>query len=777
MNTPHMAASDERSLNAVLPTLAPHAAVLDSMKYDELKGLLGRYEDDLASVREQGRALRIAVIGQMKVGKSSFLNAALLGEDVLPRAATPMTAALTRIQYSERPRAKVVFYTPDDWRGIEACAAQCESRLAEEERKWAQGHKGSSAKSPFATTAQSHPPRATLLQGIEPSLRASHELVQKAHAQCLDLATCLGQTPEVLAGSNAELNRRLLDYVGADGQFTPIVKMIELYINNPRLEGLEIVDTPGFNDPVLSRGKATREFLARCDVVFLFSTVSQFLAAADLNLLREQLPEAGVSDTAVFVVGSRRDDALRQELGFTKDAARLVQQKGIALAQADAALLAFTLQLLDRKTAETGRQAIERQHQEASTRGDERAKVLLGRLRETTPRFVAAQLALWAQDVDALQENDRYHLDQLSAALGRPLDAEDLLAIANLEPLKEELLAQRSRQQELVEQKEANLHNDVRAAVGTRLEVLAQALTERAERIRTGDVAHLDKQRVEVEHRLRAGRGKVEDVFDTQITQVQHDFARLKMDFQTLAASSVHVETRTETHTRSYEVSTSSWYNPLSWGSSVTRHETVVTRYADVQDAVENVDKFVNHATRALSEQIMRCVDLDAIRRKVSQAALSLFDIGSADFDAELIMSEVNKSLRRLTVPDATLNRTDYSSRITSAFGQHRIKEDQIGALRESARQVIEDILLDLGQALENKLVGIVNGLNLAGQQLVAQLISDIQAGLDELRQQIEHREASLAAIAQASSAVERARIEMQAPSRTTYAQTDCAGA
>lgn len=61
---------------------------------------------------EENRKLRIGIVGQVKAGKSSFLNALLFeGKEILPHAATPMTAALTKIEYAENPYAVVHYYT------------------------------------------------------------------------------------------------------------------------------------------------------------------------------------------------------------------------------------------------------------------------------------------------------------------------------------------------------------------------------------------------------------------------------------------------------------------------------------------------------------------------------------------------------------------------------------------------------------------------------------------------------------------------------------------
>ena len=66
------------------------------------------------STAEGGR-LRVGIIGRVKAGKSSLLNALLFdGKDVLPKAATPMTASLTVLGYAAEPYAEVEFFEEKD---------------------------------------------------------------------------------------------------------------------------------------------------------------------------------------------------------------------------------------------------------------------------------------------------------------------------------------------------------------------------------------------------------------------------------------------------------------------------------------------------------------------------------------------------------------------------------------------------------------------------------------------------------------------------------------
>lgn len=55
---------------------------------------------------EENPPIDVAVMGQFKAGKSSFLNS-LIGQDVLPVGAIPVTTAITRLQYGNKESALV----------------------------------------------------------------------------------------------------------------------------------------------------------------------------------------------------------------------------------------------------------------------------------------------------------------------------------------------------------------------------------------------------------------------------------------------------------------------------------------------------------------------------------------------------------------------------------------------------------------------------------------------------------------------------------------------
>ena len=67
---------------------------------------LNRQLEVSESLLVQNPPIDVAILGQFKAGKSSFINS-LIGREVLPVGAIPVTTAITRLQYGERERAVV----------------------------------------------------------------------------------------------------------------------------------------------------------------------------------------------------------------------------------------------------------------------------------------------------------------------------------------------------------------------------------------------------------------------------------------------------------------------------------------------------------------------------------------------------------------------------------------------------------------------------------------------------------------------------------------------
>jgi ribosome biogenesis GTPase A len=88
------------SIEAVLHTL---------LTVEDCGGVNNGLREKLLSLEKKlaSNELHLAVLGQMKRGKSSFINA-LLGAEVLPTGVLPVTAAITEIKYGPAPCATIL---------------------------------------------------------------------------------------------------------------------------------------------------------------------------------------------------------------------------------------------------------------------------------------------------------------------------------------------------------------------------------------------------------------------------------------------------------------------------------------------------------------------------------------------------------------------------------------------------------------------------------------------------------------------------------------------
>ncbi len=72
-------------------------------------------EKTINGMQAENRGLKVGIIGRVKAGKSSLLNALIFeGKDVLPKVATPMTASLTILKYAQNLSAEAQFYNEQD---------------------------------------------------------------------------------------------------------------------------------------------------------------------------------------------------------------------------------------------------------------------------------------------------------------------------------------------------------------------------------------------------------------------------------------------------------------------------------------------------------------------------------------------------------------------------------------------------------------------------------------------------------------------------------------
>ncbi|RVY40225.1 dynamin-like GTPase family protein [Helicobacter pylori] len=292
-------------------------------------------EKTLKELQDTNRDLKVGIIGRVKAGKSSLLNALIFeGVEVLPKAATPMTASLTILKYANTMSAEVEFYSPKDIAELknehERYVREFNKIVDEEVKKQKEkqslsnrakeGFKNLSNK--FSRNKGDEAPKERVLSDEE-ILEKARRIAKSELEKDIKLVSSYDQYEKmkksgslntetkdsrIQANSLEELNQKLLQFVGADGKFMPYTKAVQISLNNPNLKDLEVIDTPGVNDPIASREERTKALLKDCDVVFIVSPSGQFLTDSDMDLFDRVSNKEGLQE--IYFVASQADSAV-----------------------------------------------------------------------------------------------------------------------------------------------------------------------------------------------------------------------------------------------------------------------------------------------------------------------------------------------------------------------------------------------------------------------------------------------------------------------------------
>ncbi|MEE1252489.1 MAG: dynamin family protein [Bacteroidales bacterium] len=281
---------------------------------DVTKKIIAKLKERVSEIQDTGKKLiqdnnilKIGVVGQVKAGKSSFLNSLIFnGEDVLPRASTPMTAGLTILKFGESNCFEIEYYNSNEWEFFKDKAKEYDNYVREIK-----------AENPALTEND-------IKTMIDEGTVSAKEMV----SECGNLALqCIQKESKIEKrefSNIANLQEILEEYVGSSGKFTSVVKSLTIYLNDGRLKDLQIVDTPGVNDPVVSREQRTRSFLRECHGVFFLSYSGRFFDSTDVSFLTDRIGNEGIG--SVVLLASKFDSVL-QDVGvkFHDDLANAIE--------------------------------------------------------------------------------------------------------------------------------------------------------------------------------------------------------------------------------------------------------------------------------------------------------------------------------------------------------------------------------------------------------------------------------------------------------------------
>ncbi|MCT7910937.1 dynamin family protein [Arcobacter lacus] len=239
--------------------------IINELKTDLTnKEILGELENTHNYLNNQ--KFSIGITGVMNAGKSTMLNA-LMGREILGSAVVPETANLTIVKHNPTDNAKVYYWNEQEWDRIKKSASQLESMkdFVEETNKI------------FGDNLKNY---------IRPVSRFDE----------IDIKDLSSYTSAEASGKKCNL-----------------VKYVELGSKLDFLsDGIEIVDTPGLDDPVIQREEITKEYISQCDMMIHLMNVSQSATLKDVEFIIDALLYQNISK--LLVVITRADTVSKEQL-------------------------------------------------------------------------------------------------------------------------------------------------------------------------------------------------------------------------------------------------------------------------------------------------------------------------------------------------------------------------------------------------------------------------------------------------------------------------------
>lgn len=660
-------------------------------------------------LQQEQQLLSIGIMGQVKAGKSSFLNALLFGgKPILPEAATPKTANLTKISYGEKYTLTVEYYSEEEWN--ELCR-------------------------------QANSPDQSVSAIVARELVAMSERLSKD-----EIIRCLAQERDTFESINLDGLQGLLNaYTGNDGNYTALVKSTGITLPDTDLKGFEVVDTPGMNDPVQSRTQQTREYMSNCDVVFFLSRCSQFLDKSDYDLLSNQLPNKGVK--RLVLVGGQYDSAILDD-GADRDS-----------------------------LTETEQNLIKRLTRQAITKGSEIAAIKCGpesqqKLIESSfskPIFASTFAHGFAQWPQTNWSKTMLHVHQQLQELAEDewdyaFTQEDWLRIANFSVLKQTYEQAKTDRNVLLEEQYKSMLPDGYRTIISALEALQLNINERIKIIQSNDIGDIQNTEKSCLQRTTAISVVLRETLNKTRESARKDaqalLTRLQQDQLNFSKLTSRTGSRLESY--SYEIDTSRWYNPFSWGSSETVHSTrsVSYNYVNASDAIEQLNQYAVDCSMQIESAFSRLISPTKIKQELRQTLLSELDTKSSDFNPLLFRSMIEGFIEKLTLPLFSMDLGNITKLIVGEFSGEITQKDKISELQN---QLISGLQLILGQVrseFKKQFDEIMDKLIDAGKSLESELTKDINDQLDALKLQIECKTKTISDYTELSSEIEKYKIE-----------------
>ena len=720
----------------------------ENLKVEHSIGTAQKTKEAIEKIDGGDRLLQIAILGRVKAGKSSLLNALLFdGKSILPKAATPMTAALTIISYGEELSAEVEFFKQKDIENIEQESKEYEREFenlknkalkelkerkskkdAKNKKKGFMDKAKDKAKELLELTKLNEQAEKRAKREIKSNMTlvSSFDQWQRIKASNVNYKQ-LSEFETVSSDSLENLSDELLEYVGSDGKYMPFTKSVHIKIPQKNLKNIQIVDTPGVNDPVQSREERTRELLKFCDVVFIVSPSGQFMSSEDLDLMDRITSKEGIRE--LYVMASQAD---LQLFGSIKEESNGdLHQAFSKITDGLAGHLHSTLVNLKETNPEVGTTY-------DSLIEQSRQKVIHSSGICLTIKEHFTQKELWDEGVKTVWRNLTTHYPDYFSDTDEKLSVSNLDLLANISTINTIVEEVKIKKETILE---ARKEEFLKAKLNSLLkykESLLKYIDEKVESINNGSIEELRAE----QKKLLKIKERVSDIVDEEYYDIVKSLeinirnkllGQLKQYFRDAKRK---VDDAERTKTKSYEVNDSSWYNPFSWGRTRTEYTTYTTvRTGAVRSSLEDLTWEIEDSIETKSIAFIQ-----DWKKSLSHDLLKVLreNVDDNDLNIQQIKKVIRNVLNSVEYPEM-----EYSGSIPSSLSASgKLK----GSRAEEFISDAQDYIFSLNRRVKDDINGYLNRLisKLNNVEISQAIFGTYNERLKELEEEVSNKAITL---------------------------------
>lgn len=701
-------------------------------KLKELNQFNTKLEQKIKQSKEENESLRIGIVGQVKAGKSSFLNALFFeGENILPKATIPMTAALTNIKYSEKIKVEVVFYSEDDWGIIEENAKRYNKLYEEIEKNIKENQELSS---PFennmgmTSSLYDEDIKNSVEQQIPEEIIACKEVYDLFISNSLSKDNFGKKKTIENIDSVKDLIGELNKYVGASGKYTPIVKNTVIHVNNEKLKGIEIVDTPGTNDPIVSRGRITREYLSNCDAVFMLSYGSQFLGSEDINFLLRTLPGEGITNG--YLVASKFDSVLQDQTKGKGD----FKTTYIATAQ------------------QLNGQAIK--HFDEILKEEPDNKIINKLKSQLPPLFISSMAFNIYKRYEELERHkeEKYWYNLITKKFKTyKFTRDSFFELSGISKIKNEDLKKLTEDKEKIfKDKVIDLQNGQRLVYKDKLVELKNEVDYKINVLKTKNVKELHENHKLIINNLKVAEGKIKTEFIKIFSAVKTKTYDIDLELENLANNEKYFHYDIETRTRT-EYTGSSGH--LWWKEDHYRTEHY--RTANTNQAIDNASLYLSDAINLIKKNLLGIIEEEKIVKILKKIIVdTIYASDFLEFNAVEIEAPLSQVLSEINIPQIDIDRNYLLAIVDSEFSKvfsrgSDVEGSNINTLKKTHRSVqvrIKDMLItneirNYEKTIENKILNLEKSIVHNFEIKLEKDLKELTLQLEDSEKNIDHYE------------------------------------